>query len=492
MGGAAATGPAPLVGATKFFSKANIRPLFFCGIAVFGAITYGYDGTYFTAILEMEQFKRDYGVLQTDQDGKQAYVFPSDLQSVVTSIVQAGEFCGALLAGPLGDWVGRRGCFFGAIFMLTLGAILQLIVAGNVPLLGTGRAILGVGVGMLANCTPLYLSEISTVAIRGAVVGSWQLMLAVGQVVGACVGQGTHARTDTGAYRIPIGINLGLALILFIGQFIIPESPRWLVFKGRTDEAAKSLYRINKDQDNPDLNVQVQLDSFQEAHREEQELGKTSSGWLSLITQSVERRKLIIVCGVLAAQQINGVQFIFSYTTTFFSASGVKDSFLVTIIVDIIEVVGVIASFFVVNRFGRRPLLLYTSIPMVAAMFILGGLGTIERNDAENKVVIFCICLFVFFFNVGWGPLAWVVASECATGSNRQKLMSLGSATFFLWAFVVAFTLPYLFKDDEANLGTQIGWIYGVGTILGILFVSMCPASWFRILLSFAGLLLCS
>lgn len=338
MGGAAATGPSPIVGATKTFTKANVRPLLFCSLAVFGAITYGYDGTYFTAILEMDKFQRDYGHKEI-VNGVSTYVFPSNIKAVVTSIVQAGEFCGALLAGPIGDWAGRRGCFFAATFMLTLGAVLQLIIAGSVPLLGTGRAILGVGVGMLANCTPLYLSEISTVAIRGVVVGSWQLLLAIGQVIGACVGQGTHARTDTGAYRIPIGLNILLALILFVGQFIIPESPRWLVSKGRTDDAARALHSINKDQDDPDHVVDVQLRSFEEAHREDVELS-SRSGWKSLLTSAVERRKLLIVCGTLASQQINGVQFIFSYTTTFFADSGVQDAFIVTIIVDVIEVVG--------------------------------------------------------------------------------------------------------------------------------------------------------
>lgn len=117
----------------------------------------------------MEKFNRDFGVPTVGADGATTYVFPSSQKAVVTSIVQAGEFVGALAAGPVGDKLGRRGAFFGAIFFLTLGTILQLIVAGSVPLLGTGRAFVGIGVGFLANSTPLYLSEISTAAIRGAV-----------------------------------------------------------------------------------------------------------------------------------------------------------------------------------------------------------------------------------------------------------------------------------------------------------------------------------
>jgi SP family sugar:H+ symporter-like MFS transporter len=305
MVGATVSTNGPVIGETKLLSKANIRPLLYCSLATFGALLYGFDGTYFTSILQMDKFNKDFGQ-PVIENGVTKYVFPSSQKAVVTSIIQAGEFCGALLAGPVGDRTGRRGAFFGAIIFLTLGTVLQLIVAGSVPLLGVGRALVGIGVGFLANTTPLYLSEISTVAIRGAVVGSWQLLLAIGQVVGACVGQGTHALTSTAAYRIPIGLNLLWTLILFVSQFIIPESPRWLVSKGRDVKAKESLMKINHDQNDPDLVVAMQYQSFIEAHREEVEMGK--GGWKSLL-HGVERRKLLIVCGILMAQQIGGVQF---------------------------------------------------------------------------------------------------------------------------------------------------------------------------------------
>lgn len=125
------------------------------------------------------------------------------------------------------------------------------------------------------------------------------------KVIGACVGQGTHALTSTAAYRIPIGLNLLWALILFVSQFIIPESPRWLVSKDRDEDAKRALMKINKDQNDPDLVVAMQYQSFLDAHQEEVDMGK--GGWKSLL-HGVEARKLLIVCGVLIAQQIGGVQ----------------------------------------------------------------------------------------------------------------------------------------------------------------------------------------
>jgi SP family sugar:H+ symporter-like MFS transporter len=169
---------------------------------------------------------------------------------------------------------------------------------------------------------------------------------------------------------------------------------------------------------------------------------------------------------------------IFSYTTTFFARAGISDAFLVTIIVDVIEVVGVLCSFLIVNRFGRRPLLIYTSIPMAASLFVAGGLG-VDRNGlpvtvGEQHALVAMICIYVFCFNLAIGPLAWTVASETAVGRNRQKLMSLGSACFFVSAFVVAFTLPYLFDETEADLGSRIGYIYGPLTLVSLAFVYFC------------------
>jgi SP family sugar:H+ symporter-like MFS transporter len=147
-------------------------------IFVVGAFLYGYDGTYFTGILEMPRFLRDFGDLQPDG----SYQLSSKYTSVFASIVQAGEFVGSLCASLLGDYLGRKGALRAAVIVVTIGCILQLIIVGSVELLIVGRLILGVGVGIISNCVPMYLSEIPPAAIRGSVVSTWQLTLAVGQV----------------------------------------------------------------------------------------------------------------------------------------------------------------------------------------------------------------------------------------------------------------------------------------------------------------------
>ncbi|OCF56752.1 sugar transporter [Kwoniella mangroviensis CBS 10435] len=477
MVAAVASGESGLDSWGDFLKKEYRRPIFFCALIAIAPIAYGYDGTYFTSLLETPVFVRQFGDII---DGKPA-ISSSD-QSLWVSIIQVGEVVGSLAAGPIGDYSGRKGGLLSAIILLAIGVVLQMIIVGSGALLTVGRLIAGAGIGIISNAAPLYLSEIPPVEIRGACVSSWQLMLAIGQVIGACVGLGAHTLESTASWRIPVGINLVWVVLLFGVLFIVPESPRWLLYRGKEAKAERALKKIHAGSDYQDSLVQEQLAILNKSREEEAESSSSVSRWSDLWRNPVERRKFIATVGILVSQQISGVQFIFSYTTTFFTLVGLKDTFIITIIVDCIEVVGVIASFFVVNRFGRRPLLLYTGIFMLFTLLVVGALGAVagqgERfepyladHPSFGKAVAAMICLYVFAFNVAWGPLAWVVAAEMSTGRNRQKHLSIGTALFWVSAWAVTFTLPYLFQPNEAGLGPMIGFVYSLGALASLLFV---------------------
>ncbi|KAF8593875.1 general substrate transporter [Ceratobasidium sp. AG-I] len=446
------------------FHSHNRRGLLFCLVFVLGAVLYGYDGTYFTGILAMKRFKEDFGTVQNG-----VKVITASNQSLFASIVQVGEIIGSLGAGFIGDRRGRKGALFMVVTIVTLGTVLQLIVVGSTPLLVVGRLVLGAGVGIASNCVPLYLSEIPPAAIRGAMVSSWQLFLAIGQVIGAVVAQGTKDVESTFSWRFPIAFNLVICILIGLGLFFVPESPRWLISKGRPQDAQRALDRIHKKND--DIVIQDEVDGMVNAREAERLSSGGESRWADVF-KGTQRRRFLCAFGILVCQQISGVQFIFSYATVFFESIGQTDAFLMTIIVDILEVAGVLVSFFLVNRFGRRPLLLNTMVVMAGTLIVCGALGIVkDRSKIMNTVIASMIMIYVFVFNLAWGPLAWVVATELATGKNRTKIMSVGTGSFWVAAWAVTFTLPYLYNADSANLGPMVCWIYFGGAVISWLFV---------------------
>jgi SP family sugar:H+ symporter-like MFS transporter len=167
----------------------------------------------------------------------------------------------------------------------------------------------------------------------------------------------------------------------------------------------------------------------------------------------------------------------------------------------LIRFLGVIMSLFIVNRFGRRPLLIGTGIFMTLTDVVIGAIG-IERDRSApmNTAIVAMIMLYVWAFNLAWGPLAWACATELSHGKNKTKIMSVGTAGFWVsrrllnaigranlcliskrtpWfvqicAWAVTFTLPYLFDEEQANLGPMVGWIYAGGGLISVLFVYFC------------------
>ena len=149
-------------------------------------------------------------------------------KSLIVSILSAGTFFGALFAGSLADWIGRRITIISGCSIFTVGVILQ-IASSAVSVLVAGRLIAGIGVGFVSAIIILYMSEIAPKSVRGAIVSGYQFCITIGLLLASVVDHASMDRMDSGAYRIPIAIQFAWALILGTGLFFLPESPRWVI-----------------------------------------------------------------------------------------------------------------------------------------------------------------------------------------------------------------------------------------------------------------------
>lgn len=238
----------------------------------------------------------------------------------------------------------------------------------------------------------------------------WQLVLSISQIIAAGINRSVIHNDTSFAYRFPIGFQLIFPLILFFGITWLPESPRWLLRRGRHDKAMRSLSLLHHEDKHYDAKPVMQNI---EEDLEKESSSEIESAWIQLITDPIERRKVIYSAGALIAQQINGIQWFYYFGTIFSKAIGLKDPFLMTLIVFIIQVFVVLAAVLLANKIPRRPLLLITTGVMTVSIFVVGCLGIPGGTPSETvgKVIISFVIIEIVAFNFAWGPLGWTIVS---------------------------------------------------------------------------------
>ncbi|KAH9996749.1 general substrate transporter [Xylariaceae sp. FL0662B] len=425
----------------------------FCAYASLGAFLYGYDGVYFNGASTLEPFLKQFGEPRPDGSG---YSVPPDQLAIMTSMMNVGELAGSLSAAPLNDLLGRKGVFLIGCIWIIVGVALQLAAASQ-PLMTIGRAILGLGVGSFSATSPLYMGEIAPESLRSPLLMCWQLTLSISQIIAAGINRGMIGYKTSFSYRFAIGFQLFFPAIVLSFLWFVPESPRWLLRKGKKERASENLRSLHRDDASFDPTPAIRM--MQEDIEQEAELVANSS-WLQLVTDPVERRKVIYSAGSLVAQQINGIQWFYYFGTIFSEDIGLTDPFLMTLIVFIIQVFVVLAAVLLANRLPRRPLLIITTSIMTVSIFVVGCLGIPSPDPSETlgKVIISFVIIEIVAFNFAWGPLGWTIAAEMAVGRNRNKIYAIAVASFWVTVWVTVFTLPYLYYS--ANLGPRTGFVY--------------------------------
>lgn len=268
--------------------------------------------------------------------------------------------------------IGRRLTIIIGCGIYIVGVILQVAVNG-LALLVVGRVIAGIGVGFESAIVILYMSEICPRKVRGALVSGYQFCITIGLLLASCVNYAVRNRTDTGSYRIPIGIQFAWGIILAVGLFFLPDSPRYFVKRGRIEKARASLSSLRGQPPNSEY-IESELAEIV-ANEEYERALIPSSGWYSswancfkgsLWHAGSNLRKTILGTSLQMMQQWTGVNFIFYYSTPFLESTGaISNTFLISLIFTLVNVCTTPISFYTVEKFGRRPLLVWGAFGML-------------------------------------------------------------------------------------------------------------------------------
>jgi SP family sugar:H+ symporter-like MFS transporter len=452
--------------------KNKFAGIMMTAFAAFGGILFGYDTGTINGIKDMDNWLRTFG--KPNAAGK--YVITSSQESLVVSILSAGTFFGALLGAPAADYLGRKYGIILACLVFSGGVAMQT-ASTAIPLFVVGRVVAGLGVGLVSCLIPMYQSECAPKWIRGAVVGMYQWAITIGLLLSAIFNNATKNRPDHSAYRIPIAMQFIWAFVLAVGMLILPESPRWLIKRGREEDAARSLGRLLSLPSN-DVVVERELDDIKTNLEQEQALG--SSSYLDCFKPSKNKIAFRTLTGIFiqAWQQLTGINFIFYFGTSFFRNSGISRPFTATIITNVVNVVMTLPGIYGIERFGRRRLLLVGAAGMCVCEFLVAILGVTvpTSNLSGQKALVALVCIYIAFFASTWGPIAWVVTGEIFPLNVRAKAISLSVASNWLWNFGIGYATPFLVNVAPGSAGLQpkVFFIWGSTCFCCIIFTYFC------------------
>ena len=411
------------------------------GVAALGGLLFGYDiGIVSGAILFI----------------KNDFPLTPFLTGLVVSSILIGAAIGAGVSGALGDRLGRRRLVLVAAVIFAVGAI-GMALSPSIAVLIAFRIFAGLAVGAASALVPTYISEIAPTEIRGSLSSMFQLAITIGILLAYGV---SFALAGAGAWRWMLGLAAVPAALLFIGMYLVPETPRWLI-KNEYMERAREVLRRSQGRED----VEQEVKEIQEVEREESQTGAREllSPWV--------RPMLIVGLGLAMLQQFSGINTIIYYAPTIIKSTGLgaSASILATVGIGVVNVAFTFVAIWLIDKLGRKKLLLYGLTGMTIGTIVL-GLGFIlpSLSGIVSWITLASMLLYIASFAASFGPIVWVMLPEIFPLQIRGAAAGVCSTSNWVANFIVAQSFPILI----AALGnTPVFWGLGVICILSMAFI---------------------
>ena len=385
-------------------------------IASLGGLLFGYDtGVISGALLFL----------------KEEFALTPLMQGVTTGVVLAGATVGAACGGALADRYGRKAVIIATAALFSLGALFSALAPSLLVLIGA-RAVVGLAIGITSMLTPLYLAELAPAEKRGAVVSFNQFCITSGILLSYLV---DYLLADVaGGWRWMLGVGLVPGVVLGGGMLVLPESPRWLLGRGRAEEAAAALHRLR----GGDVGGEI------DALRRDLSADAKAPDWSQLLRPGA-RRALIVGFGLAVCQQITGINTVIYYAPIIFQQAGLASapaSLAASAGLGLVNVIITVVAIRLLDRAGRRLLLLSGLLVMGAALIVLGAVSLQPPSPALGLATAGALAVYVGGFAVGLGPVFWLLIAEVFPLAVRGRGMSVASVAN--WGANVAVTVVFL------------------------------------------------
>jgi SP family general alpha glucoside:H+ symporter-like MFS transporter len=437
--------------------------VFFC----FPNLIIGYDPTVVGTLVGIPQFRKQFG--SEIPAGSGTYVLAASWTSAFNYAPVIGFMLSALWGGWCVDRFGPRKTLLGAT-ILSLGTLLIEVLGESAAVIFVGDLLTGLLTGSFPVLGPAYISEILPVCLRGIGLSCNNLVQVLGSLIGIGILRGTENRTDKWSYKVPFITEYAFPCIFIIGAFLAPETPWFLVKKGRYEEASKSLSRTGYagDLDNT-------LSLMKETILFEDEVSKGST-YLDCF-RGTDLRRTLICATAYSGQFLCGINLASSYCTYFFELAGVttNQAFDLSLGLFGLGVLGNVISWPLMTIWGRRWGYISTVCVTTLLMFLIGFLGLApSSNTGAMYAKSVMLLLFNFVYNIGLGPIVYVLIAELPSSRIRGK--TLGVACFVPHIFSISITagLPYAMSPTEANWGAKTAFLFAGLSTLVLIWAYFC------------------
>ncbi|OIW28736.1 general substrate transporter [Coniochaeta ligniaria NRRL 30616] len=444
----------------------SARQILAYGMIFSSATIIGYDSGYLNGVLGSKDFIHRYGV--TGSDGVM-YLKPYT-RSLFSSLFVVGTLVGCQLVALLTEKIGRRGSLWAAACTYAIGVALQ--TAGLAPgVFILGRILLGAALGFISTTVPAYLMECSTATNRGRLIALYLQFLTAGNDIACGISFGTSKYPDSRSWRITIAFQLFLAIVIFFGAMICPESPLLLARHNKHGEARQALALLrNANTDSPKVD---------EAMLEiEQHLANQHAlGTVRVIEcfQGADLRRTLIGIAMSFFTIATGITFWFGYGTTFFAAAGVENSYLISLLLAIVNCAFTAPSIYLVERLGRRRSLIGGGVLMAATQLLTGIIHSVAPDsNADKKMLVVGAVFFIASYAPTWGTGGWLLMAEPFSDRARVYQSAVVLTTYWIFTWLIGFITPYMVDSTAGNLGVNVSYIWFGMTVISIIWAYVC------------------
>ncbi|KAJ5087237.1 hypothetical protein N7456_010853 [Penicillium angulare] len=398
------------------------------------------------------RFAHDFGVYSETQ---KTWIIEAAWQSAFQCSGPIGAFIGVFVAGPITSWIGYRWATIGGLMFLN-GFILIFYFGTSQGMFFASQILEGIPWGIFIANAPAYCSEIVPMRLRAPATQMLQMFWAIGSIIVGGITYHYQSRNDASAYRVPIALQWMFPTPLAILLFFAPESPWWLVRKGRLAEAEKSVKRLGRvsANDNPADKVAMMRRTI--------ELEKTEKKpSLIELWKGTDRYRTLIVCGVYASQNLTG-NLIANQAVYFFKQAGMADNtaFALGLITSALQWIMVMLSWVLTTYLGRRTIYVYGQLINCVFLVALGIAGSFGISHASSNAQASLGLIVSVLFCLGPAPASWVIIGETSSVRLRPLTTGIGRGAYYLVNIPCIFLSSYMLNTDKWNLGGQSGYIW--------------------------------